>query len=102
MRSKPIPIACTLDHASAVDQLDEWATLRDQAASRQVVPHGVRLTFPRSLLATVEDLARREQSCCAFLDIEVDLAGPEVVLEITAENSQAGPVIAAIAGISPG
>ena len=101
MRSKPIPIACTLDDGGAADQLGEWAALQERATSRHALPHGARMTFRSSLLSTVEDLARREQACCAFLDIDVQASGATVVVEITTDDADAMPVIAALAGLPP-
>ncbi len=98
MSSPRIPIACTLSPGGAVSQLAEWAALRSHAVADEPVPGGRRLSFPIDLAPTVEDLARREAACCAFLTIETHRAGELIRVEITSEDPAARPVIEVLTG----
>jgi len=60
-----VPIACALTTDEARGQTLEWADLRDRATNVAALGGGVRMTFPASMVDTVEDLARREGAYCA-------------------------------------
>ncbi len=98
--SEPIPIACTLTPKGAADQLDEWATLRAAATDVAPIDDGVTMRFPAELAGTVDDLAAREATCCAFLSLTTRAEGDQIVLDITSADPAAQPVIAIIAGTS--
>ncbi len=58
------------------------------------------MTFSASMVDAVEDLARRESTCCAFLTIITSVDDDVLTLDISSENPEALPVISALAGIS--
>ena len=93
------PIACTLTTKEASIQLLEWVDLQHRATAVAPIERGVRMTLPASLVTDVEDLARREAGCCAFLTIDTSLAGDVLTLDISSANPDALPVIHALAGI---
>jgi hypothetical protein len=57
------------------------------------------MTFPVTMSDAVEDLARRESACCAFLAISSMVTDDVLTLDISSENAEALPVISALAGI---
>ena len=93
------PIACTLTTDEASSQALEWVDLQHRAAAIAPIEGGVRMTLPASLANDVEDLARREAGCCAFLTIDASVAGDVLTLDILSANPDALPVIYALAGI---
>lgn len=97
-RRPSIPIACTLDTQGAVAQLAEWEALRDELVDSVPVEGGVRLVFPARVADAARDLARREASCCAFLDLAVTVDGDTASVTITSPDPQARPVIELLAG----
>lgn len=98
---KLIPVACELPAIDSERQLTEWHDLQSQATETLSIPGGVRMTYPASLESQLRDLAAREATCCAFLDISVQQQSEETVtVQITSPNPDALPVIAALAGIS--
>jgi hypothetical protein len=82
----PLPIACTLDGAEAVeDRLAEWRAVLAQARARQDLPSGVRVEF--GARAPIEELARlavAEQDCCRFFAFAITVDGRGVGLEVEA------------------
>ncbi len=98
--AKPsIPVVCTLTVHEATGQLLEWADIQHHALSVGAVDRGVLMTFPSTMLDDIEDLARREITCCAFLAISTSVVGEVLTLEVRSENPEALPVISALAGI---
>ena len=111
MASRRVPIACTLTVEGAATQLDEWADLGRRALLRsEPTTTGARVWFDAAYRAQVDDLARRESTCCAFLTIDVEDADDETVsLSIGSQDPDARPVIDALlasisrsAGTAPG
>lgn len=98
MPTDRIPIACSLPPTGAAAQLAEWAALHERSSGSESIPGGRRLWFPVELAATVEDLAAREATCCAFLTIQTARIGDEVRVDITADDPDAAPVIDALTG----
>ena len=94
-----IPIACTLSAADARAQVLEWAELRELATSVTAIDGGVQMVFHASTATVVEDLARREAACCAFLDITTTGLEGQIALQVTTADTAALPVIAVLAGI---
>jgi len=99
---KSIPVACSLDHGSAVDQLAEWHALQADVLATERVPNGIRMRLSGELRDAVEDLARREQACCRFLSISIAVDGTEIVVDIVSDQLGAGPVIDLLAGLRNG
>ncbi len=93
------PIACTLTNKEASKQVLEWIDLQHRATAVDPIDGGVRMTLPASLIDDVEDLARREAGCCAFLTIDTSVVGDVLTLDISSANPDALPVISALAGI---
>ena len=98
MATERIPIACTLSPGAAVDQSAEWRRLRAAATTTETINNGVALTFAADLAPTVEDLAAREQACCAFLSLDTTRKDGTIRLDITSDDPDAQPVIAHLAG----
>ena len=78
-----LPIAC--DMSTAVDTPEErLAEYRDLFATalvrRERREHAVVFVFRAApgLLEHIEDLARREEACCPFMEYRVESAGDEV------------------------
>ena len=94
------PVACTLTSNDAKFQALEWVDLQQHSTAVLRVEDGVRMTLPVLLVDQVEDLARRESVCCAFLSIETSIVGEVLNLEIRSPNPDALPVILALAGVS--
>ena len=99
MSSEPQPIACTLTKKGAVNQAQEWTDLHQHVIGVESVPGGARMRFPIEFESLIAGLARREATCCAFLDINTSTAGGELVVEVTSSNPEALPVIALMAGV---
>jgi len=97
-RRPSIPIACTLGSADAAAQAEEWVALRAEALESTAIAGGRRLVLPARLAQQVQDLARREASCCAFLDLAVSVDDATVSVAITSPDPQAMPVIELLAG----
>lgn len=55
------------------------------------------MTFPVDLYDSVNDLAKREAECCAFLAITTTRSERETRLEISSDDPDAAPIIAAFA-----
>ena len=98
MSSEPLPVACTLTKKGAVDQAQEWTDLHQHIIGVESVPGGARMSFPIEFESLVADLAHREATCCAFLDISTSTAGGELVVDVTSTNPEALPVISLLAG----
>lgn len=92
-------VVCTLTSKAAAAQAFEWVDLRERASTVTPIENGVRMTLPASLVESVEDLARRERSCCAFLTIETSIVDEVLTLDLASPNSDALPVIDALAGV---
>lgn len=90
-----IPIACTLTPERAVDRVAEWRALLGHAVSKARRGAGARVVFPAGLAGRVDDLARREARCCAFLGFRVTRDESSVVLDVDAPD-EAWPVVAAL------
>jgi len=94
------PVACTLTTKEAQSQALEWADLQGHAISAEAIEGGARLTLPASLAGQVEDLVRRESSCCSFLDITMSVHDKELTLDVSSLDPNAQPVIAALSGVA--
>jgi len=82
---QPAPIACTLSPED-FKRRSQW--LRE-LADRALLHHrtdgaSVTLVYRPSALDEIEELVRRERSCCAFLDFALERTDQKVVLTITA------------------
>jgi hypothetical protein len=95
-----IPIACTLTTKAANTQAMEWSELRDHASTVIELDAGVRMTFPARMVDAVDDLARRERACCAFLTLTTTATDDVMTLEIISGDPEALPVIWELAGVS--
>jgi len=93
------PIVCTLSTDDASGQLLEWSDLQHEATDVTAIEGGARMTLPASMVDQVRDLVRREAACCAFLTLDIAVDADLMTLEVTASNSDALPVIAALAGL---
>lgn len=98
-----LDVACELEVAEAGARAAEWSRLRDEAGlGAEVVPGGVRLWLRPPSFDAAADLARREASCCGFLDFELASGSDRLRLDITSAAAEATPVIACLTGLEPG
>lgn len=79
----------------------DWASLRTLASATEAQENGVRLTFPATVSEQLDELVKREASCCAFLTFTKTHLGDEVVLEVTSADPNALPTISLISGVAP-
>ena len=87
-----IPIACTLSASEQAGRGDEWRTLLVENVVELIRSDSsvrLRLADGDDVIATAVDLARREKSCCAFFDFELELLADEVWLRIDAPREAA-------------
>ena len=100
MTNSQHPIACSLTTKDAAKQSLEWADLQRYALTAERIDHGAVMTFDAELAGQVGDLAAREMLCCDFLFITTFRTDGEIRLEMTADESEAIPVIEALAGVA--
>ena len=93
------PVVCTVEDGDGPDQLLEWADLQARAIEVVAVDSGARMTLPASMFGQVQDLMKREASCCAFLNFHLAVQDEKMTFEVTAPNPDGLPVISALAGI---
>jgi hypothetical protein len=82
-----IPIACTLSEADRMNRGDEWhqflaANVVESIRSDSSVR--LRLADGDDVITTAVNLARREKSCCAFFEFNLELLPDEVWLRVEA------------------
>ncbi len=94
------PIACSLPLRSAARQAIEWVDLRPYAVTAEDIDDGVAMTFTIAAADTVEDLAAREAQCCPFLSLATTRTRQGIRLEVTSEDPDARPIIAALASLA--
>lgn len=92
------PIACDLSLTEGARQALEWRDLQRRASSVEPIEGGVAIEYAAELRPRVEDLARREAGCCAFLEFRLSDLGDGVRLTITSEHADAVPVIELLTG----
>ncbi|MFB7187030.1 hypothetical protein ACFC0C_19790 [Streptomyces sp. NPDC056178] len=92
-------MACTLGGSELEGRTQEWRQLVGQAATRDEIPDGLRLTFPPTaeLAGRVAALAAAEQGCCAFFDITLHLTPAALELAVCAPEA-AAPLLADLFG----
>jgi hypothetical protein len=94
--SAAAPIACTLDDTGLTLRMAEFGQLfRDALVGRDNTADGIRFRFAlrAGLEDQIRDLARREQSCCAFFDFTVAVHGDEVWWDATVTDPEARPIL---------
>ena len=78
-----IPIACTLQHASARAQADEWRGLLARLVERseRIAPDALRLWLKAEPeeLAELISLAQRERACCGFFRFSLEIDAGAVI-----------------------
>ncbi len=92
-RDDEVEIACTLPVDGARAQLGEWEALVADARQVERTPSTLRITLAKADAARARDLAAREASCCAFLDISVEESVDTVVVTITSPRPEADAVV---------
>jgi hypothetical protein len=82
------PIACTLRAGAYQERLD-WIAELNRSALRGVHREGARLilAYDPVAAARVREMVRREQECCAFLQLDLDEGENELTLAITAPEA---------------
>lgn len=98
-RPEDAPIACTLTGPEQVSRAGQWQRLLARARRRVPIEGGVRIHLPAGAAGPAAELAAAEQSCCAFFGFTLRLAGPELLLEVTAP-AEAAPLLAGLFGVS--
>ena len=82
------PMVCSLPADQGVDRLGEWQAFlgRNVTRVRRISPQVVELVLrdEPEVLTQAVDLGRREQGCCGFLEVTLDLRANEVLLRISA------------------
>jgi DNA-binding transcriptional MerR regulator len=92
-------IACSIEPGLAVERIEDWKSLLAQAADRQPVPSGIRVSFPRNVdIGALSGLAASEQTCCQFFNFTISIATDAVSLDVTGPQD-AQPVIASVFGV---
>lgn len=82
--SAPPAPACSLEARAFQERLAWIAALNQKFMQRvQRLGNNLTLTYDAAALPQVEEMVRRENDCCAFLQFEVTNAGEEVELSIT-------------------
>lgn len=94
--SEEAPIACTLDTRDFKERLDWIAHLNRRAlldARRDDLR--LELTYEPHALEDVRELVRREQHCCAFLqlDLRVDTTAVRLIVTAPEEARQAAEFV---------
>jgi hypothetical protein len=93
------PVVCTLTTREMAGQKLEWTDIAAIALRRQRIKNGVTSYFALENAGAVEDLARREQSCCgSWLHIETSREGGELRLQLTSTNPDGLGIIMSMAG----
>ena len=87
------PIACSLPARESRDQIGDWRALSAYRVASERIEGGYAVTFDPEVAPVVENLARREATCCAFLTIDAARTERGVRLIMTSENPDALPVI---------
>ena len=101
IKSESVPlIGCSLTGDDMVEQALSWRDLGARALSRERIPTGVSATYDSSLSDAVEDLARREMSCCgSWLTLVTTRESDAIRLEVTSENSDGLAMFVSMAGL---
>lgn len=94
------PVACTLEPHLISDRVDQWQSLAAHVETRQPLPDGIRLQFPRDVDATaLTKLAADEQACCGFFTFTIGIQPHSITLDVTGPTD-AQPVITAMFGVA--
>lgn len=99
MSQRDEPIACSLPLREAAEQAGEWSDLQNHALSYEPISGGVVVTYPGQMADRVERLVEREAACCAWLSLATTRSSDDIVVSLTSENPDAGPVIRALVGM---
>ena len=92
------PIACSLPARESRDQIGEWHALIDHQVMTERVDSGYAVTYHPDVTPVVQDLARREATCCGFLDIVTTSTEHGIRMVMTSESPDALPVIDLLIG----
>lgn len=98
MAQRDEPIACSLPLREAAEQAGEWTDLQGQALAYEEIAGGVTVRYPGEIADRVESLVEREAACCAWLSLETERSSDTIVVRLTSDNPDAGPVIRALVG----
>ena len=81
-----VTISCTLAASEAADREREWRSVIARAETREAVPNGLSLHFPRDaeLLGSLATLTAREVECCSFFTFTLTLDARAACLTVTA------------------
>jgi hypothetical protein len=99
-----IPIACSLDGASARAQVEEWRALLAPlvVASERPDPQVLRLRLRAAgpaRLAELVGLAQREKACCPFFAFSLEIE-PDAVTFVSTVPPEAAGVLDRFAGLA--
>lgn len=83
MTDRP-PIACTLSLGEYAERLGWIAELNGSLRHYERRGLALELSYPAEEVTRVQELVRRESSCCAFLRFEIEASSGATVLRIHA------------------
>jgi MerR family transcriptional regulator, copper efflux regulator len=92
---EPPPIACSLSAADYQQRAAEIRRLaRDALRGRQPIAGGTRLIFAAApgVAERLAGVVAAESRCCAFLTLELERVGADLVLDVTGP-AEAAPII---------
>lgn len=95
------PIACDLPARESRNQIGEWHALGEFRVTAERIEGGYAVTFDAAVADAVTDLARRESTCCGFLDITTTPVDDGIRLSMTSEDPDALPVVELLVGQGP-
>jgi len=85
---QPAPIACTLSPEDFQRRAAWLRALTERALLRHRIDGATaKLVYHADAADEIEEMVRRERSCCAFLDFALERDGEEVILTATAPVS---------------
>lgn len=91
-------VACSLEPSRIDERTEAWRTTAARAQSREPLPEGIQLRFPRDTdVAGLSQLAADEQTCCGFFTFSIGIRPDAVTLDVTGP-ADAQSVIAAMFG----
>lgn len=87
-----VPVACSLSQPDLAQRAKRWQALAGQAEPQVTrTDSGLRLALPAGpgIAAEVNELAELERDCCAFARWSVTSEKDRVVLDVTADDTEA-------------
>lgn len=87
-------VACTLEVGDRPSRAEEWRRLRDDSGlGVEIIDRALRIWPNPASWSAVDDLARRESECCAFLGFDLVAEGDRLYLDVTSPVPEGAFVI---------